>query len=66
MGELGWESYQMELDDLVEKEIAAIVLKNKERKKRKRVDGAVAANSAMNKDIEDRLLLIDTTRGSMF
>ena len=57
--QLGQKPYQTELDDLVEKEIAAVVLKNKERKKRKGIDGGVAANSAVNKDIEDRLLLIE-------
>ena len=57
--QLGREPYQTELDNLVKKEIAAIVLRNEERKKRKGVDGAVDVHSAVNKDIEDRLLFIE-------
>ena len=57
--ELGREPYQTELDDAVDKEIAAVVLKNEERKKRKGVQGAVNVETAVNKDIEDRLLLLE-------
>jgi hypothetical protein len=37
--DLGWEPYQTELDELVEKEIAAVMLKNEERKNRKGKEG---------------------------
>ena len=57
--QLGWEPYQMELNDVVEKEIAAVVLKNEEEKKRKGVDGTANVQIAVNKDIEDWLLLIE-------
>ena len=57
--ELGREPYQTELDDAVEKEIAAVVQKNEERKKRKGAQGAVNVDTAVNKDIEDRLLLLE-------
>ena len=57
--QLGQEPYQTELDNAVDKEIAAIVLKNEERKKRKGVHEAVNVETAVNKDIEDRLLLLE-------
>ena len=57
--QLGREPFQTELDDAVEKEIAAVVLKNEERKKRKGIDGGVSVHTASKKDIEDRLLMIE-------
>lgn len=57
--QLGREPYQTELDDEVEKEIAAVVSKNEERKKRKGVDGGVNVRIGVNKDVEDRLLLLE-------
>jgi hypothetical protein len=57
--ELKRESYETELDKLVEKEIAAVVLKNEERKKRKGKEGELTVPSAVNNDVEDRLLLLE-------
>ena len=60
--DLGREPYQIELDEAVEKEIAAVLLKNEERKKKKRNDVAMAPlNSAVNKEFEDRILLMEDT-----
>ena len=43
----------------MEKEIAAIVLKNEERKKRKDNDGVVASQNAIKNEVDDRILLLE-------
>ena len=57
--QLGRKPYQTELDDAVEKEIAAVILKNDERKKKKGVDDSGTVQTAATKDIQDRLLLLE-------
>ena len=57
--QLNREPYQTEVDDAVEKEIAAVILKNDERKKRKGVDDSGAVQTAATKGIQDRLLLLE-------
>ena len=60
--ELGREPYQTELDEAIEKEIIAVLLKNEERKKRKRNDGVVVhVHSAVNKEVEDQIMLMEDT-----
>ena len=57
--ELGREPYQTELDELVDKEIAAVLLKNEERKKKKGNDGATAVHNVVNNDVDERLLFLE-------
>ena len=57
--QLGREHYQTKLDDAVEKEIASVILKNEEKKKRKGVDDSGAVQTAATKDIQDRLSLLE-------
>jgi hypothetical protein len=44
---------------LVEKEIAAVVLKNKERKKRKGKDGALAVHTGFTNEVDEHLLFLE-------
>ena len=57
--QLGREPYQTEVDDAVEKEIAAVILKNEERKKKKGVDDSGDVQTAAMKDMQERLLLLE-------
>ena len=59
--ELGREPYQTELDEAVDKEIAAVVLKNEQRKKRKGTDGVVASQNAVKNEEHDRILVLEDT-----
>jgi hypothetical protein len=57
--DLGREPYQIEVDELVEKEIAAVMLKNKDRKKRKGKEVAQPSTTPSSNDVEERLLLLE-------
>jgi hypothetical protein len=57
--ELGREPYHTELDEAVEKEIAAVILKNEERKRRKGNEGAVCDRNAVKDEVEDRILHLE-------
>ena len=57
--DLGWEPYQTELDELVEKEIVAVVCKNEERKKRKGKEGMTSTQTVSTSDFNERLLQVE-------
>ena len=57
--ELRREPYQTELDELVDMEIAAVLKKNEERKKRKGLDGPAGVNNVVNDDVDERLLFLE-------
>jgi hypothetical protein len=57
--DLGREPYQTELEELVEKEITAVVLKNEDKKKRKGKDGALAVHTGFTNEVDERLLLLE-------
>jgi hypothetical protein len=57
--DLGREPYQTELDELVEKEIAAVMSKNEERKNRKGKEGGQAIPTGITSDVDERLLLLE-------
>ena len=57
--DLGREPYQIELDELVEKEIAAVVMRNEERKKKKGKVGTQSTPTASGSEVNDRLLLVE-------
>ena len=59
--DLSREPYQTELDEAVEKEIAAAVLKNEEKKKKKGNDGAVSGHNAISSEVDDRILVLEET-----
>ena len=57
--DLGRKPYQTELDELVEKEIAAVVMKNEDRKRRKGKVGIHSTLTASSNDLNERLLLVE-------
>ena len=57
--DLGRESYQTKLDELVEKEIAVVVSKNEERKRRKRKEGTNSTTTAFGNKFNKHLLQVE-------
>jgi hypothetical protein len=57
--DLGPEPYQTELDEVVEKEIAAMIKKNEGRKKRKGTEGSHSITSGTRNDLDERLLMLE-------
>jgi hypothetical protein len=57
--ELGREPYQTELNELVEKEIAAVVSKNEERKRKKGKEATNSTRAADSTDLNERLLQVE-------
>jgi hypothetical protein len=57
--DLGRDLYPTELDELVEKEIASVIMKNEERKKKKGKEKTKDIPAAGGNDLEDRLLFLE-------
>ena len=57
--QIGREPYQTELDELVEKEIAAVVSKNEERKRKKGKEATNSTHAADSTDLNERLVQVE-------
>ena len=57
--DLGWDPYQTELDELVEKEIAAVISRNKERKRKKGKEGTNSNPAASASELNERLFQVE-------
>ena len=57
--DLEWEPYQTELDELVEKEIAMVVSKNEERKKRKGKERTNSTPTTSGNDLNNWILQVE-------
>jgi hypothetical protein len=57
--DLGRDPYPIELDELVEKEIAAVIFKNEERKKKKGKEKRDDITATGRNEVDDRLLFLE-------